>query len=376
MGRPGSYNHYDIDADTFVNEWNVDYIKFDTCHLTLNQRYNPRPYYTQMSNALIKAAASSSNNNINNRSSSILYSMCNWGKHKPWEWAPKIANSWRTSWDIYPSYYRMMQILDITAPLYMYAGLGARNDPDMLEIGIPNGTFFNWKKRGVRSLLHSNLTQRESLTQLSLWSMLGAPLIIGLDLTSAPSWVIRALSNKELIQDINQDSMGLQAERIVTIKKGFWIGPLPVCVSSSSSSEQQHSSSYSSPSFCVHTEVWRKPLSNGRMAVSLFNRADSFNQYSSQFNTNGELIHINFTTLFNDGINQDNKNHSNGSLHHPPYYYSVRDVLARTDNGTAVDSISANVLPHGIVVLILKPSLIRGTNTTMPSLSSIRRRRQ
>lgn len=30
----------------------------------------------------------------------IFYSICNWGNEAVWEWAPKIAHSWRTTVDI------------------------------------------------------------------------------------------------------------------------------------------------------------------------------------------------------------------------------------------------------------------------------------
>jgi len=47
----------------------------------------------------------------------ILFSICNWGKHDTWTWAPAIANSWRTTQDLFPNYQRPLEILDATAPL-------------------------------------------------------------------------------------------------------------------------------------------------------------------------------------------------------------------------------------------------------------------
>ena len=51
QGFPGSYGSYELDAQTFA-DWGVDYLKFDTCSLTWDERRNPAPFYTNMSTAL------------------------------------------------------------------------------------------------------------------------------------------------------------------------------------------------------------------------------------------------------------------------------------------------------------------------------------
>jgi hypothetical protein len=65
-GLPGSYDHYEIDAKTFA-EWNVDFVKVDTCSLTMEQNWDPEPFYEEFAGAIEK------------ESSKILYSVCNWG---------------------------------------------------------------------------------------------------------------------------------------------------------------------------------------------------------------------------------------------------------------------------------------------------------
>lgn len=90
-GRLGSYGHYDIDAQTF-SDWGIEYLKLDFCNLELDEYIEPNYYYGLMSTAL------------NKTSSEIFFSVCNWGWLAPYLWAPRIANSWRISLDIFPWY--------------------------------------------------------------------------------------------------------------------------------------------------------------------------------------------------------------------------------------------------------------------------------
>ena len=61
--------------------------------------------------------------------------MCEWGQENPWEWAPEVGNSWRTTGDIKDNWTSFVKILDLNAALFPYAKPGAWNDPDMLEVG-------------------------------------------------------------------------------------------------------------------------------------------------------------------------------------------------------------------------------------------------
>lgn len=89
-GYPGNLGHEKIDAQTFA-DWGVDYLKYDNCY---NQGQSGAPQisynrYKVMSDAL------------NATGRPILYSLCNWGDDKSWEWRTSIANSWRMSGDLY-----------------------------------------------------------------------------------------------------------------------------------------------------------------------------------------------------------------------------------------------------------------------------------
>jgi len=85
----------------------------------------------------------------------------------------------------------------------------------------------------------TNLTPDEQLTHISLWALQAAPLLIGADLSQIDDFTRDLLGNREVIA-IDQDPLGKAAHRVTS---DGW------------------------------TEVWARPLSDGRTAVGLFNRA-------------------------------------------------------------------------------------------------------
>ena len=123
----------------------------------------------------------------------ITYSICEWGRNKPKDWAWNTGNLWRVSPDIIPNWYWINHIYNINIKLAEFAGPGHWNDPDMLEVG--NG----------------KLTFDENKTHFSLWCMMSAPLILGNDIRKLPDDknTLDIVSNKELIA-INQDKLGYQ----------------------------------------------------------------------------------------------------------------------------------------------------------------------
>lgn len=216
-GCAGSYGHEFQDAYTYA-QWGVDYLKYDWC---FTENINPKGAYKLMSEAL-KATGRQ-----------IWFSMCEWGTAKPWEWAADIAQSWRTTGDIWPYFDTIpaefenqwhgdpvMKLVDLNEPLRAYAGPGHWNDPDMLEVG--NGS----------------LTLAENRAHFTLWCMMAAPLLMGNDLTTMPEEILQILCNKDVIA-IDQDPLGVQGLRLKS-EGGI--------------------------------EYWFKPLDSGDWAVCFFNR--------------------------------------------------------------------------------------------------------
>jgi alpha-galactosidase len=216
-GYPGSYGHEQQDANLFAS-WGVDYVKYDWCNIPFssfpNQTHQQvaQTLYTRMRDALSATGRP------------IVFSMCNgWDSSvRPWTWAGPVANLWRTSTDIQPNFSSMLSNFHTTVGLAAYAGPGAWNDPDMLEIG--NG-----------------MTATEDQSEFSLWAEMAAPLIEGSNLTNANSTTLSILTNKAVIA-VDQDSLGKQGTE----------------VSSSGG-----------------LDVLAKPLANGDVSVALFNETGS-----------------------------------------------------------------------------------------------------
>jgi alpha-galactosidase len=210
-GRPGSQGREYQDARTFA-DWGADYLKYDWCWTGVRKAEEA---YALMADALRSTGRD------------IVFSICEWGKDRPWDWGPRIGNLWRTTTDIRNAWtgrvkfqIGVVDIADLNEPLYAHAGPGHWNDPDMLQVG--NG----------------GMNDVEERSHFSLWAIMAAPLLAGNDIANMAPRVRDILLNKEVIA-IDQDSLGIQGHRVRDD------GDL---------------------------EVWSKPLADGSRAVVLFNR--------------------------------------------------------------------------------------------------------
>ncbi len=171
--------------------------------------------YEKMGKELVKATKKYAEEN-NCEEKKILYSICEWGWNKPWKWGGRAGNIWRTTGDIQPNWASVMGIYEFNVRLDKYAGPGAFNDPDMLEVG--NG----------------KLTYEENKSHFTLWSMMAAPLILGNDIRTfikedgtvdKDNKVLQILTNKDVIA-VNQDKLGIQCKRIKSGLKDILVKPL------------------------------------------------------------------------------------------------------------------------------------------------------
>ncbi|MFD9884656.1 NPCBM/NEW2 domain-containing protein [Streptomyces alboflavus] len=190
-GFPGALGHERSDAQQFA-DWGVDYLKYDNCN---NQGVDAKKRYIAMRDAL-KAASETTGR-------PIVYSICEWGENKPWEWAADVGHLWRTTGDISDNWGSMLSIMKKNLPLAQHAGPGRWNDPDMLEVG--NG----------------GMTATEYRTHFSMWSIMAAPLLIGSDLRKVSPETFDILGNKEVIT-VDQDPLGKQGH-VVSSEGGRWV---------------------------------------------------------------------------------------------------------------------------------------------------------
>src|ERR1700733_4440580 len=273
-GFEGSLGHEEQDAKMYAG-WGVDYLKYDLCSFQDEMRKvkAEHPDEPDAANNLMIAAYRKMGDALKATGRPILYSLCQYGVDQPWKWGPGVgAQMWRTTDDIDDSYGRMIAIGFSQAGLSKYAGPGHWNDPDMLEIG--NG----------------KMTEEEYRTHMSLWVLLAAPLIAGNDLSKMTEADKNLLMNKEAIA-IDQDVLGKQGDRL-----------------------------YQSGDF----DVWTKPLSEGRIAVGLFNRSWDNRDVSVDLSEIG----------FRDGGR-------------------VRDVWRQKDLGRRTGVFTDTIPRHGVTLLIV-----------------------
>jgi len=272
-GFEGSYGHEEQDARSYA-AWGVDYLKYDLCSYMGVMKLHDPGQAPETANEMMKGAYKKMHEALVSTHRPILYSLCQYGVASVWEWAPEVgANTWRTTDDISDSYRSMALIGFSQAGLEKFAGPGHWNDPDMLEIG--NG----------------GMNADQYRTQMSLWSMLAAPLLAGNDLSKMDEPTSSILMNKEVIA-VDQDKLGVQGTRV---------GP---------------------------PQIWVKPLSDGAKAVAIFN-----------YVTDDEAEPLTLR-LKDVGIN--------GPVH-------ARDLWAHKDLGVLRDSYTVTVPQGGVVMLRLWP---------------------
>ncbi|XP_043380509.1 alpha-N-acetylgalactosaminidase isoform X5 [Chelonia mydas] len=190
-GYPGTtLDTIDTDAKTFA-EWEVDMLKLDGCYSNSSVKAIG---YPKMSIALNKTGRP------------IAYS-CSWPAYEGglppkvnYTVLGEICNLWRNFGDIQDSWESVVNIIEWYGnnqdKLQPAAGPGRWNDPDMLIIG------------------NFGLSYEQSKVQMALWAILAAPLFMSSDLRTISEDAKYILQNKLLIY-INQDSLGIQGQRII-----------------------------------------------------------------------------------------------------------------------------------------------------------------
>ena len=258
-GYTGSYGHEEQDAKMWTN-WGIDYLKYDWCSASrVWKDEDMRAVYQRMGDALQKAGGK------------IVFSLCQYGRSGAGEWGPLVGgNLWRTTGDIRDTWESMASLGFAMSDNAQFTRPGWWLDPDMLEVG--NG--------GMSAL--------EYRTHLSLWAIIGAPLIAGNDLRDMSPEIRTMLTNKEVI-DVDQDKAGMGGRRV---------------------------------SQTGDTEVWARPLDGGATAIALFNRGSIEADISVQWAAAG--------------------------LKSAP---KLRDLWTHADLGKQQDGYTAKVPPHGVVML-------------------------
>ncbi len=292
----GSLGHEQQDADQFAS-WGFDLLKYDWCSYPAKDhsvQEMQKPY------RLMGSILASENRDI-------LFSLCQYGRGDVWNWGREVGGqTWRTTGDLawgprgmYTSWENIAA--DFSAPFVQAdqtksIGPGGWNDLDDLLIGHIAYIPFNEHPPNVHidRRMPPPLTPDEQYLQMSFWSLLSAPLLIGGDLTTLDDFSLSLLTNDEVIA-VDQDPLGRPA--VLVFQDG------------------KHS-------------VWVKDLEDGSKAVGLFN-----------FGEGEEVVGAKWTEMGMSGQQQ------------------FRDLWRGKDLGSFNGEFHALVAPHGVVLVKTSPNV-------------------
>jgi len=266
-----------IDAATYA-AWGVDSLKMDGCN-------------SNHSSEVLDTAYIFMGDELNNTGRDILYS-CSWPDYIRLNGLTvnytKIASHchlWRMYGDIQDSWDSVVNIIDWIGQqgpkdgFLEVAGPGRWNDPDMLIIG------------------NFALSYEQSKTQMALWSIMAAPLLMGNDLRNLDPKMKEILLAEEVIA-VNQDVLG---------KQGYLVSKV-------------------NESFCNKYDIWMRHLHGGDIAVAFWARSTC--GLHMQITVNWQQIELSETQPM-----------------------KVRDLFEQKDLGSFMGSFTSFVNLHGTMLL-------------------------
>ncbi|WP_225845162.1 ricin-type beta-trefoil lectin domain protein [Streptomyces sp. HPF1205] len=204
-GRPqgGGADHFARDTATFA-AWGVDYLKLDGCNMYVAPGQTKEDAYRQAYDAQAAALRASGRTIVFSESAPAYFQTGQWG-NPDWfdvlSWTGSDGQLWREGRDIAvydpsrPEASRWPSVLynyGYNRWIGRYAAPGNWNDPDFLIAGA------------------GGLTDDESRSQVALWAMMAAPMILSSDVAHLTAAARSALGDSDLIA-VDHDSLGRQA---------------------------------------------------------------------------------------------------------------------------------------------------------------------
>lgn len=263
-GFIGSFGHEELDAQTWAS-WGVDYLKYEWCAASRVYGTNDMPRVFQKMAEALRATGRP-----------IVYAICAYGRNEAWRWSASAGgNLCRSTIDIGYDWRGMGKAGFSQDPISSFGGAGHWIDPDMLVTG------------------YGRMNEAECRAQLSLWSLLAAPLLTGNDLRRISPIIRNAMINPDVIA-VDQDARGKPGRRLR--RDG-------------------------------DEEIWTRSLANGDLAVGLFNRGEAPMEIKIRWADLGLAAPV-----------------------------RVRDLWARAEVPSQGGEFSAQVPAHGAALLRLSPS--------------------
>lgn len=270
-GFEGAFGHEALDAKTFA-DWGFDLLKYDWCS-----------YKAEMPGvAGFQHPYRIMGDLLQEQKRDIVLNLCQYGMADVWKWGKEVGgHSWRTAGDLGIGFTLFQDSFDLYARQHLdrYAGPGAFNDPDYLLLG---------QIAGPGGRRKTPFTPNEQYTQMSMWCLLAAPLILSGDITTLDPFTLSLLTNDEVLA-IDQDPLVQAARRVARVGE---------------------------------TEVWSRPLEDGSLAVGLFNLGEEEGPVRVAWKDLGLV----------------------GARH-------VRDLWRQADLGTFSGEFTAKVGRHGVVLV-------------------------
>eukprot|EP00762_Andalucia_godoyi_P008289 ANDGO_02976.mRNA.1 Alpha-galactosidase 2 len=272
--RPGSWGYYDVDTRTMAN-WRVDMIKLDYCHHPSG--FTPQQLYSNFSHWI----------DVSGRD--MMFSTCEWGEGQPWTTFPEFATMIRATHDHIPLFdYDLQegkngigtkQVIEQfgDSDIATYSRPGAFLDADFLETLFPTFSY------------------EESVTEFSFWSLFSSPLLVATDIRNMDAAKKSILMNTEVIA-VNQDPIVTGGKRIVNGTDGG--------------------------------QVWTKLLSDGSVAVILYNS-------NSKFDAKAVSVTVKWPQIPNTGWTTADT-------------IQVRDLWAHKDLGSIATGLTFSIEPKSV----------------------------
>jgi alpha-galactosidase len=209
---PGSYQHYEKDAQTFA-DWEVDYVKIDYCG-----SHDSPEGHKNMSDAM----------NATGRHMSYMLCRGPYQKEDHYGYAPDIAQGWRATGDHHDNFASTMQQVNSVkgkstwSKPYGWAYLdmmmiGGEGCKDQGDGGDDDTHHWNW----TEPKHCPGQTDNEYRTEMSLYTVVSSPLMIGTDIRLMTPIMKELLLNTEAIA-INQDYQAVPGDAQPACK-----GPVP-----------------------------------------------------------------------------------------------------------------------------------------------------
>ncbi|EMH4162885.1 alpha-galactosidase [Pluralibacter gergoviae] len=196
---PGSADYERQDAEAYAR-WGIDFLKYDNCDYTsrdgrslyqywpsssvpgATSPYDKKTLFTTMAQALADATRGSSSKILFAESAPAAWGLNSAGLYDTLAWTPGLGQVWRVAGDI--RNYEIDKNTNLpVSPWVMDGGYAAGIYPSFAS-GLALARYTspgNWNDIDQLLIGDNGLSNTEEESQMALWSILGAPLILSTD---------------------------------------------------------------------------------------------------------------------------------------------------------------------------------------------------